>query len=191
MWRVTVRWSGGQIGSGFTNMFFTEGISTAQVAADAVRTFFRSCYNTTGAFLPLGVTIAFPTGVDVLDPVTGVLITTIPVTNAGNTVGADSGKYSAPSGACVSWRTAGVVNGRVVKGRTFLVPIGLSAMDTDGTPLNSWLTTVSTAAAALIADPAEFVIWHRPASLALGGGSVHPVLAQAVRDRSAVLTSRR
>jgi hypothetical protein len=84
-----------------------------------------------------------------------------------------------------------VVSGHTVRGRTFLVPIGLSALDTNGTPLDSFISTVATAAAALIADPAEFVVWHRPESLAAGGGLTFPVLAQTVRDRIAMLTSRR
>lgn len=191
MWRVKATWTGGQIGTGFTNLHFTEGISTAQTAADAVRTFFRGAYGSTGAFLPTGITIAFPTSVDVLEPGTGVLITTIPVTNGGNLAGADSGKYAAPSGVTVTWRTSGVVGGHTVRGRTFLVPIGLSALDTNGTPLDSFVSSVGTAAQALIADPAELVVWHRPASLAAGGGLTFPVLAQSVRDRIAMLTSRR
>lgn len=191
LWRVSAKWSGGQIGSGFTNMFFTEGVSTAQTAADSVRTFFRAVYGFTGAFLPTGITVAFPTLVDVLEPGTGALVTSIPVTNGGNLTGADSTKYAAPAGICVTWRTAGIVNGHRVRGRTFFVPIGGSALDTNGTPLDSFVSTAQTSAASLIADPAELTVWHRPLSLAAGGGSAHPVLASAVSDKVAMLTSRR
>lgn len=191
LWRVTSKWSGGQIGTGFTNFFFTEGIGTVQGAADATRTFWRGCYGTVGNNLPSGITITNPTGVDVIEPATGALLTTLPVTNGGNLSGADSGKYAAPAGVCVSWRTSGVVGGHRVKGRTFVVPVGAGALQTNGTPDDTFVSQCQAAAAAMIADPVELVVWHRPQSLALGGGSAFPVLASNVNDKIAMLTSRR
>lgn len=191
IWRVVTKWSGGRIGSGFTNLFFTEGIGTAQQAATAVVAFFQGCYGVTATALPSGITLTYATSVDVLEPGTGALITTVPVTGTSNMVGADTGVYGAPAGVNVTWRTAGVIAGHRVQGRTFIVPIGASAMSNDGTPANTFVSNVQSAAAALIAAAPELVIWHRPASLSAGGGETFPVLASNVNDRIAMLTSRR
>lgn len=191
MWRVRAVWTGGNIGTGYTNMYFTEGVSTAQASADAARAFLATAYSSGAVALPAGITISFPAGVDVIDPISGVLVTTLAVTPPANIVGAGVAKYAAPAGACVSWVTSGVVDGHRVKGRTFLVPMDSSNFQTDGTISPSGITDITNAANALIAAAPEFVIWHRPASLAAGGGSAHPVLAFKLQDRVAVLTSRR
>ena len=191
LWRVTVGWSGGKIGTGFTNLFFTEGISTAQLANDAVRAFFTTALGTSGQQLPSGITLTFPTSIDVLEPATGILVTTVGVTTPGTVVGSDPGVYAAPAGACVTWRTAGVVAGRRVRGRTFLVPLGASALQADGTPSALFMSDLNTAAAGLIAAAPELVVWHRPSSLAAGDGAPYPVLGFMANDKIAMLTSRR
>lgn len=191
MWRVTATWTGGKIGTGFTNFFFNSGVSTEQVAADACRTFLADSYGTAGQALPSGIIISFPAAVDVLEPDNGMLITSTPITKPLDLNGNDTGNYAAPAGVCVSWRTSGVVGGHRVKGRTFLVPMGSVGMQNDGTPSPTKITQVLSAANALISSAAEFVIWARPPSFAAGGGTTHPVLATNVRDTAAVLTSRR
>lgn len=191
MWRVTERWSGGQIGSGFTNLHFTEGIGTAQQAADAVKQFFDDVYLSSGGNLPTGVTLQSPSSVDIVDPVSGTLINSIPVTGAKTLSGAASGTYAAPAGACITWTTSGVVDGHRVAGRTFLVPLASTKYQADGTIDDPYRTTLLTAAAALVAAAPELTIWHRPESKALGGGSMHPVLALRLSDKVAILRSRR
>jgi len=191
LWRVTARWTGGNIGTGFTNMFFTEGIGTAQQAADAARAFLFSATGAANANLPTGITISFSAGVDVLEPATGILIQTVPVTAPSSVTGSGSGAYAAPTGACVSWVTSGIVNGHRVKGRTFLVPMAQSAFQSDGTLATAAISAIDSAAQTLIAAAPEFVIYHRPSSLAAGDGSTHPVLAERTNDVAAVLRSRR
>jgi hypothetical protein len=185
-----MEWTGGQIGTGFTNLYFTEGGGTAQQAADAARAFFNTALST-GSSLPVGITIKFPTAIDILEPATGILLTSIPVTTTGPMTGGDPGGYAAPAGICTTWRTSGVVNGHRVQGRTFLVPLGGASLQTDGSPTTAIVNAVTIAAAALIAAAPELVVWHRPASVALGGGEAFPVLAPNVRDTVAMLTSRR
>jgi hypothetical protein len=189
--RVTVRWSGGNIGAGFTNFYFDEAPGTAQQMADATRAFFAGAFFNPPTELPAGVTLTFPSSVDQVEPTTGILIVSEPVTQPATLVGTGSGVYAAPAGACVSWITSGVVNGHRVQGRTFLVPCSSTGLQADGTLSTVFLGQISTAAAALIAATPNFVIWHRPESLAAGGGSSHPVLAYKVSDKAAVLTSRR
>lgn len=63
--------------------------------------------------------------------------------------------------ALVRWRTGGIVNGRTVRGRTN-VPGVTEAFAAAGRPIAAYLSTLNTAAAALIAAPSVFEIWSRP-----------------------------
>lgn len=88
----------------------------------------------------------------------------------------------------VGWRTVSAT--RSGRGRTFLGPLAGGAMDTDGTITGANLTTIRTAAAALVT-----------ASLAPGGWSVgvlshkdglfRDAIGSSVRDRMSYLSSRR
>lgn len=191
MWRYAMQWTGGKIGTGYTNFFFTADVSTAQAAATASAQFFKDIYLTSGGHLPSGIHITFPASVDVVEPGTGRLVSTVSVTPPTSVDGSDAGVYSAPSGMCVTWLTSGVLGGHRLLGRTFIVPLGASYMQTDGTPADAAVTGAGAAATALIASAPEFVIWHRPISVDAGGGEAHPVLAWKITDKSAILTSRR
>jgi len=191
IWRVTATWSGGKIGTGFTNMFFTGGIATVQQAADAARAFLQTAYSSGAGFLPLGINIAFAAGVDEIDEQTGELVTTLPVTAPLPVTGVDTGVYAAVAGACVTWLTQGVLAGKRVRGRTFLVPMGAGGLQNDGTLSTAEVSAINTAASNLIAAAPEFTIWRRPTSKAAANGSSHPVLAFRVQDKTAFLTSRR
>jgi hypothetical protein len=191
LWRVVAHWGGGKVGTGFTNFFFTAGVGTAVQASDSARAFLFSAYGAGQAFLPLGVTISFPAIVDVIDAATGALSTSVAVTQPADVVGSGTAPYAAPGGACVTWRTAGVVGGKRVRGRTFLVPCDGTGLQSDGTLSTGFQGSINSAASTFISAAPEFVIWHRPASLAAGGGSAHPVLTQSLQDKVAMLTSRR
>ena len=190
IWRVTADWPGGKIGTGYTNMFFNAGVSTAQLASDAVRKFISDSY-TSGGYLPTGVNIAFRSVVDVLEEVNGELVSQLAVTAPAAIAGGDPGRYSAVSGACVSWRTGDFVNGHRVRGRTFLVPMGALGLATDGSLDNLTVTNINTAAAGLVAAAPELVIWRRPTSHAASDGSSHIVGTGVCQDKAAYLTSRR
>lgn len=191
MWRVVAHWGGGKIGTGFTNLFFTEGVGTAQAAADAARAFFFTSYGPAGVRLPSNINIVFDGAVDVIDVVDGTLASTIPVTAPLPVTGGDTGHYSALSGACVTWLTGALVGGRRVRGRTFLVPLGAAGLDTDGTIDTSTVTAINTASAALIAATPELTIWRRPTTTAAADGAAFPVVASRLADKAAYLTSRR
>lgn len=190
IWRVTTTWTGGRIGTGFTNLFFNASASTAQAAADAVRSFFSNSYSI-GALLPSGVSLTFPSVVDVIDDNNGQLTATVPITPPAAVNGSDSTRYAALAGACVTWRTGDFVAGRRVRGRTFLVPVGGAGLQSDGTLDTTFLGFVNTAAAALIAAAPEFVVYRRPTNAAAANGASHVVAAATVSDKAAYLTSRR
>lgn len=190
LWRVTADWSGGKIGTGYTNIYFTGGTSTPQLCADAVKAFFGSAYSS-GAALPAGVAINFRASVDAIEATDGTLNNSLAVTAPTVITGSDAGRYAALAGACVTWRTLDYLNGRRVRGRTFLVPVGGGALQADGTLDTTILGFMNTAASALIAAAPELVVWHRPTGPAATDGSPHVVVGGTAADKTAFLTSRR
>jgi hypothetical protein len=188
--RYTATWSGGKIGTGFTNLYFTLGAETAQATADAVKAFFSTAYSV-GAMLPQGVTISFASQVDQVGDHSGELTMSDLVTPPSPITGSDSTRYAAVAGGCVTWQTAGFLGGKRVRGRTFLVPIGGGALQNDGTLDTTFLGFVSSAATNLIAAAPELVVWHRPSSTEAGDGAPFVVTGAKVSDRTAYLTSRR
>jgi len=195
MYKVVAQWSGFPGAPGVSNFYFglgsTPTVANAANAQARVRTFFAGIT----FCLPTPVNITISGDSQVIDPATGAITGTLSNgTPPAVVVGAGGTSYSAPSGACILWKTTTVINSRQLRGKTFIVPLTSSAYDTDGTLLASRLTDLRTAAAALVtvgAFPSDelLVVWHRPVSGA--GGSAALASSSSVNDRSAVLKSRR
>ncbi|HZX41172.1 MAG TPA: hypothetical protein VFE93_04985 [Myxococcaceae bacterium] len=136
------------------------------------------------------VTIQVPAAGDSVDEATGVIngawtaATSAAVTGTGGTA------YSAPSGYIVNHTTPVIVNGRRVRGRSFMVPAASAAYDTTGTITTGVLANIQAANAAfLTAVSGTFVVWHRPVGGA--GGVAAGVTAISTPDKACVLRSRR
>lgn len=71
--------------------------------------------------------------------------------------------YAAPVGALVTWPTASILDGRRLKGRTFVVPISAGAYTNGGKLLADAVSQISAAALQLVVEQeTSMVIWHRP-----------------------------
>jgi hypothetical protein len=107
--------------------------------------------------------------------------------------GQGSGPYPAPSGACIVWKTATVVSGKKLSGKTYLVPVVGSSFQDDGSLIASLPTTVVAATLPLIGESTVFgeqmVVWRRPRAGA--PGAIGPVTQGVVADKAAILRSRR
>lgn len=189
---VTVDWSGTGITGLGTSVFHgrTDGVATtsaaAQSLADRVRQFF---FDIRGVMAP-GITWTFRNEVLELDTSTGVLLSAVPVTPPITLSSTGSAaNYSRAVGARVDWNTSAVVNGRRLKGRTYLVPVSGGNLDTTGTLASSCITAVQTAAAAYcntgVFTSARPGVWSRT------HGILADALAGTVDDRTSVLRSRR
>jgi hypothetical protein len=64
--------------------------------------------------------------------------------------GSSTGAYSRPAGGRIDWATDTIVAGRRLTGRTYLVPFALSAFDTEGVITAANVSSLTTAALALI-----------------------------------------
>jgi|SRR5664279_812320 len=159
---------------------------------------YRVFFDAIKALVPIGLTFQVPGIGDILSEETGNIIGSYSFTTPALVTGTGNATYPNGVGACVDWLTAGVVAGRRVMGRTFLVPLTNVAYDTNGTLTPTALTTLQNAALALsTALGADFVIWSRPFEGGPGGvpaaraGSVHAVVSAKVPDLAAQLRSRR
>lgn len=150
----------------------------------------KSAYNGLADVVPTGTTLTVPNTGDTLADTTGTLSATWTDSGTGGTV---SGTATAPAaagvGACVTWLTGAVVNGRRLRGRTFIVPVSAGHYESNGTLAAGCLTLLNAWATAMV-GVGGLVIWHRPSP---GGsdGSSAPVTGYSIRDHVAVLRSRR
>lgn len=124
-----------------------------------------------------------------LDIATGDLVQSFSTT-PGVGSGASAGDMlPTASQALVRWVTPGVVAGRRVRGRTF-VPGVTEAFAAAGRPIAAYLTTLNTAAAALIASgTSNFSIWSRPVPGRVG--TAHSATSGSGWSDFAVMRSRR
>ena len=199
--RVKARWSIPGAGTAFTVLHFGSGTGSdptdteASNSVNATRTFFEACR----AYIPAPVTIDYMTDVEVIDVATGNLQGVVTAASVAQTTGgaSSSAVWSAPSGACITWSTAGLrtVNSkpRRVRGRTFIVPLGSVAYDTAGNLAAGCLTALNTAATGLRGNfnNQQFGIYGRPGPGGAPVGVYHSVTGHRITDQSAVLRSRR
>lgn len=180
--RYRVTWTGATGLPGLSIFYTSTG---ANAGADLV-TFFGSIKDR----FPVGTSWDIPNEGDTIDDTTGTL-TGGWTGSGGGTVSssASSAAYAAGVGAFINWNTTAVINGRRLRGRTFLCPLLASQYDTDGTLSTGFRTALGSAAAALAAG-ADFRVWHRPAPGG-GSGSSSVIINGSSPDRVTSLRSRR
>lgn len=167
----------------------THYVGTSITDMSAIRTFWDS------------VKSVFPTGVQIQVPNTGDVIIDDSGQITGSWAGAaqaviaatgGAGSWNPTTGPMVRWNTPQVVDGRRPIGKTFLVPSMTSVIGTNGQLSSSIVTTVQSAATALIvALGGELKIYHRPKGDPPHGGVACTVTAGTVSNKVMVLRSRR
>jgi hypothetical protein len=180
--RVTIELTGGPGGNGITTFYALDGVA-AQPAVKALALSWRN-------LLPDDILLNVPNSGDKLNEETGELVGSWTGGSVGGGTGVDVGPWSAGVGCYISWRTAGFVHGRRVRGRTFIVPLGGNAFETTGLPKTTTVTALGIWATTLVeATPGNMVIWHRPTDGA--GGSKHPITSLNVPTVGTSLRTRR
>jgi hypothetical protein len=193
--RVTINWTGFIGAPGYTNLHFapaagpdiTQGVVDDAVAK--VHTWIQAWDDA----LPNTVTVTIDPTVEEIEDSNGELSafwTTVP---GSANVGGGTGPYSAATGAVVNWYTGGIRNGRRVRGRSFMVPLGSNALENNGSLNGTGLGTWRTATGVLIAnvDDAKLCVWSRPSAPAATDGVSYDVTSYTIPDMTAVLRSRR
>lgn len=190
IFRSTVRWSGFQGAPGYSvlhsGVFMDEGQGVQNVT-NAVRALFVSL----AAELPGAVDLDILPEVEIIEHTTNTLVDVQPVDGGATISGGSTGTYSAPTGAVINWRTNTLRNGRRLRGRNFIVPLGGAAYASDGTLDTPARLVLQTAVDNYLADPGITpIIYGRPTA---GGtdGIEGVVVSGTVPDVAAVLRSRR
>lgn len=188
--RITAVWSGFRGAPGYSNFFFGGEATTPEEAEDAAEAV-SGMFTTFRPFLPSSVDITIQPTAEIIDETTGNITGQVDITPPEEVGGSSVGTYSAASGAVINWNTSAYLNGRRVRGRTFIVPLTTDSYDTNGDLTVPALNVLRNGAARLAggASPLPFVVWSRPR--AGGGGTANPVTSATVPDTPAVLRSRR
>jgi len=198
--RVRARWTGFSGAPGYTVLHYRdfaadnsspEAVTAAGATAAVNRT--RVFFDAIKALLPTQVFINVEPEVDVINSDDGQLLRSYTAATPQAVNGTATSAYSAASGAVVNWRTDGVRNGRRVRGRTFLVPLAMTAFATTGQLATASQTTLQAAATALADNTStpDLHVFGRPTSAGATDGVTYPVSNAGVPLMGAILTSRR
>jgi len=196
--RVTARWSGA-IGLPGYSVFhfrdFTAGGEPTQAQADNAVAKVKSFFDAFQNHLPNVVNIQVQPDVPVIEEADGKMKAMFSVAQPAGTQGAAGAtdSYAAPVGAVVTWRTGLVRNSRLIRGRTFLVPMSRSAFEANGTLSSIFLTSANTAATNLRgqASDGDLGVYSRPSAPGATDGVWAVVNSHSIPDMGAVLRSRR
>ena len=182
--RVRAIWnSAAVVGGGVSTFYFDEAASGFQAA---VADFFQAIE----ASLPVGQQIFVPNSGDLLDVATGALSGVWSEGSGETIVGQDTQGYAAGVGIRVVWPTAGIRNGRRVKGSTFMCPIGKNSFEGSANIATATITLYESAASALLTSQgSDMKIWSRPRNGS--GGQAFSVIGREVPDEISWLRSRR
>lgn len=185
--RHTAVWTGSPGLPGYTQLYqsHTTGQGTdAQVGHDAVHDLFEAL----AALIPEEITVTVDPLYQIIDAVTGETTGEFVVgTPAAVTAGEYVGGWASQVGVLIEWVTGTFLNGRRLRGRTYLVPLGATT-ETDGTLPATTVQTVAAAAANVVNSTIPFVVWHRPVNSS--GGSTSNITGAQGTDRAAILRSR-
>lgn len=184
--RHTAVWTG-TVGLPGYSQFYHSITGTLPTSAQNGHTAVRSFFSAIVATIPGEVSVT-------VDPVYQTFEDTSGELTAENTVGTPSqvvvgtsgANYAAQVGVLVEWITGAYINGRRLRGRTYLVPT--TGFDLDGTLSAGALAIFNDAWPWISEDQEDFRVWHRPVNGA--GGTSAPIARGIVRDHAAVLRSR-
>lgn len=191
LYRVKTRWSGFSGAPGYTILHFDAAVSGNVDGAENAATGTRAFFNSISALLPSAVRLDVEPAVELIEESSGELVDVFTVPTPAVLSGTQTGGFSSATGACVTWSTVGVRNGRRVKGRTFLVPLAGSQYEADGTLTSASINTLTTAAQALIAHTSDLHVFGRPSASGATDGASYTVTSARVTDKTAILRSRR
>lgn len=181
--RVRVLWTGGVPGGGVST-FYTD--DTISLDVSSLKTFFTAV----APSLPSEVVISVPNNADTIDMGSGRLTGNLPLTGGGTVNGSGNSAYSAGIGAFINWNTSFVRNGRLLRGRTFIAPLGQGFASVDGTLNDSTRASLDTAANALV-GATLWQVYHRPPKGTFAGGTAHLITSAHTVDRVTALKTRR
>ena len=180
--RVYVTWTGATGLPGVT-VFYSLGSADATASVGTFLTAIKG-------LVPNVVTWRVPASGDTLEATTGALTGSWSGGTAATIAATGSGNFAAGTGAYVRWATNTIRAGRKFQGRTFLCPLLASQYDGQGNVTAAAVTTLQTAANALVAASPTIVIFGRPTP-GLSNGTFAGITGATVSSTVTSLRSRR
>lgn len=178
--RVRVGWSGWAGAPGVSTFYTAAPPTGAQLTA--IKTLFFNLSN----LIPSGIITQVENSGQQIDTATGKAVDTWTAAAVTSSVGTGGGNYSGPCGGMIRWNTGVFTSGRLLRGKTFLVPLTAGAYDGSGTITDSSVATANAQIATFItAMSGGLAIYSRrylTSTTATSG---------ALQDKAVVLRSRR
>ena len=196
MAKLKINWTGFTGAPGYTNLYFRDFTGSGdvdQAVVDGAITKTDTWLNVWNSRLPASVNVKIDSQVEIIEDSTGALVRFMSGTPFQRGNGTGAGNYSAATGAVVNWYTNGIVRGRRLRGRSFMVPLVAAAFSTNGSIADGDLVDFRTASTALAAGvgTGDLGVWSRPSTPGGSDGSWYFVTSATVPDMTAVLRSRR
>lgn len=185
-------------GTGVSRFRFTrqDAVSISGADCNVVAAAARAMLFALAAYIPTGITWTAVPQVNIYDSATGLVQGPLVISSLPATVTGSAGvAFGAGLGARINWKTSALSGRRLLKGATFVVPLGPGAYSSSGAVTSTVVAAANTAAAtylnALTSATLYPVIWHRPAKGAHTGGVTGIVFAGITSAVPAGLRSRR
>jgi len=189
--RATINYGLGGPGLGTFYFASNTGIPTSAELLDMVARV-RAFYAALANFLTTGTSVLVQGQVDTIDEATGTLIRSDSTTPPAAVVGVGSANQLPPTTAIVvQLNTATVIGGRILRGRSFVGPLNITAATGSGGPVTGVGTAAVAAGTALLAVTSTIIprIWHRPK--APGSGASGAITGATAWSSFGSLRSRR
>jgi len=143
-------------------------------------------------YFPSQVTLQAENSGDELQDTTGNVIGAWTTGVQAVKVGVSTAKYPAPSGVCINWYTSTWIDGRRLKGKSYLVPAKGEMYDVNGTLEPTAKAGLEAEVTTFLANTAtNLLVWHRPTTPGGTDGASAAVTSAVIADKAAVLRSRR
>ena len=160
---------GGMGHVGVSRFCFTPTVGTDLSAAQITSAHYAMSdfYMAIQDLIPADIVITVDPIVDEFEADTGLLVFEhVDTSPPGGITGTDTDNYANGAGAHISWSTTTIWRGKRVRGGTYVVPLGHSAWALDGHLNPDAVTSINSAASAMVAEFAAhgstFGVWSRP-----------------------------
>ena len=148
MWRVDTSTAGLGGAPFYTQMFFDDGVGVPSDVVDAVVAFWEAL----DTVIVNELTMTVEGVVAVVDETTGMITGVVSTGSGAGVVGTSVGEPAAlATQGLIQWQTGDYVNGRQIRGKTFIPGVATSAVQA-GKPTAGYQAALNTAANALIAN---------------------------------------
>ena len=155
---------------------------------------FRTLWENCKTKIATGLTITYDPTVLAIEDTTGVLAGVFSATPVANTT-TSGGTAPLPyqTQGLIQWTTGTIINGRRLRGRTFVPAPDEGDNGTGGLPTSSYTSSIDAAIAGFMAAVAGTVpsIWHRPSSPGASDGSSGDVVTGDTSATWSVQRTRR